>query len=239
MDIYRIEQGLVAQRNTFPGGPPAFFADVTQPTFVMKNAVYTLQTLLGDGVVVSPRITPNKRYNILIEHQIFRCYVVWQNIWIVLLPILGWVAVGGQYNKSPSYLSDFGLIINLYHIATGVGCVYSLAHAQATSGNIFASVTGKWITSFYATTLATNLFATILLAYRIWSIDQRVAHVRSRTSQLRPLLEVVVDSGLLYSVTLITALSCFVAQSTGQYVVLDMVSPECSLKFGIFLLRVF
>jgi len=198
MDIYRIEQGLVAQRNTFPGGPPAFFADVTQPTFVMKNIIYTLQTLLGDGVVI------------------FRCYVVWQNIWVVFLPILGWFAVG----------------------ATGVGCIYSLINARATSGNIFASATGRWITSFYATTLATNLLATILLAYRIWSIDRRLVHVRSRKSPLRPLLEVVVDSGLLYSVTLITALSCFVSASTGQYVVLDMVMPIISIAFYMVIIRV-
>lgn len=107
MDIYRIEQGLVVQRNTFPGGPPAFFADVTQPTFIMKNIVYTLQTLLGDGVVVSLATSSNKRNN-LIQHQIFRCYVVWQNVWIVFIPILGWFAVGGQ---SPYSVSDSGLII--------------------------------------------------------------------------------------------------------------------------------
>jgi hypothetical protein len=53
IDIIRIEQGLVIQRNSFPGGPVAFFADVTQSTFISKSAVFTLQTLLGDGVVVS------------------------------------------------------------------------------------------------------------------------------------------------------------------------------------------
>jgi hypothetical protein len=42
----------VKYRDTYPGGPVAFFADVTQNTFVIKNAIYTLQTLLGDGVVV-------------------------------------------------------------------------------------------------------------------------------------------------------------------------------------------
>jgi hypothetical protein len=47
-----MEQGLVVQRNTFPGGPAAFFADVSQTTFVAKNVIYTLQTLLGDGIVV-------------------------------------------------------------------------------------------------------------------------------------------------------------------------------------------
>ena len=53
IDINRIEQGLVMQRNSFPGGPAAFFADVTQSTFISKSSIYTLQTLLGDGVVVS------------------------------------------------------------------------------------------------------------------------------------------------------------------------------------------
>ncbi|OJA18399.1 hypothetical protein AZE42_09781 [Rhizopogon vesiculosus] len=53
VDIVRIEEGLVKYRDTFKGGPPAFFADVAQVTFVTKNAIYIMQTLLGDGVVVS------------------------------------------------------------------------------------------------------------------------------------------------------------------------------------------
>ena len=52
-DIIRLEEGLVSQRDTFPGGPQAFFADVTQPIFVSRNSIFVLQTLLGDGVVVS------------------------------------------------------------------------------------------------------------------------------------------------------------------------------------------
>jgi len=52
VDIVRIDEGLVKYRDTFPGGPVAFFGDLTQNTFVIKNAIYTLQTLLGDGVVV-------------------------------------------------------------------------------------------------------------------------------------------------------------------------------------------
>ena len=45
----RIEDGLVLYRNS---GPVAFFEDISQNTFVIKNAIYTLQTLVGDGVVV-------------------------------------------------------------------------------------------------------------------------------------------------------------------------------------------
>jgi len=50
--IIHVERGLVKYRDTFPGGPVAFFTDVTQDTFVIKNAIYSAQTLLGDGVVV-------------------------------------------------------------------------------------------------------------------------------------------------------------------------------------------
>lgn len=53
VDIIRIEEGLVKYRNTFPGGPVAFFADGTQETYVIKSAVVVMQTLLGDGVVKS------------------------------------------------------------------------------------------------------------------------------------------------------------------------------------------
>ena len=45
-----------------------------------------------------------------------------------------------------------------------------------------------------------------------------------RQSSLLPVVRVVADAGVLYSVTLAAALGCFVQKSNGQYVVLDMVS---------------
>lgn len=198
IDIIRIEQGLVVQRNTFPGGPQAFFADVAQTTFISKNSIYTLQTLLGDGVVI------------------YRCYMVWRSFKIIALPCLLWCSVA----------------------ASGVGTLYTLSQATATAGNIFAPASARWVTSFYATTLMTNFSSTILLAYRIWSIDKSVSRVRATKGPLRPLLEVVIDSGVLYSVTLLAALSCFGAKSTGQYVVLDMIMPIISIAFYMVIIRV-
>ena len=46
-----------------------------------------------------------------------------------------------------------------------------------------------------------------------------------RHSQLRPILHILVDAGAIYSLTLLVGLVCFVSQTNGQYVVLDMVSP--------------
>jgi hypothetical protein len=50
--IIEVEDGFVKYRDTFPGGPKIFFADFLQKTFIAKNVIYTLQALLGDGVVV-------------------------------------------------------------------------------------------------------------------------------------------------------------------------------------------
>ena len=54
VDIHRIISGLIDNRN-YPGGPALWFTNPSQSTFVTKNAIYSFQTVLGDGVVVSTR----------------------------------------------------------------------------------------------------------------------------------------------------------------------------------------
>jgi hypothetical protein len=55
VDMVRIENGFVKYRDTFPGGPEAYFSDITQPLFLTKNLILTFQTLVGDGVLVGPK----------------------------------------------------------------------------------------------------------------------------------------------------------------------------------------
>ncbi|KAJ8469041.1 hypothetical protein ONZ51_g9251 [Trametes cubensis] len=76
IDIVRVCNGLVYKRDTFPGGPIAFFSSPSENTFIAKNIVYLFQTLLGDGVLI------------------YRCYVVWQSWLIVAFPILLWFWIG-------------------------------------------------------------------------------------------------------------------------------------------------
>ncbi|KAI9461350.1 hypothetical protein HD554DRAFT_2292026 [Boletus coccyginus] len=199
VDIVRLDEGLVKYRDTFPGGPVAFFGDVTQNTFVIKNAIYALQTLVGDGVVI------------------YRCYVVWQSIWIIVLPAVLWCLVA----------------------ATGVCALYSVSQATSDATNIFAKQTGQWITAFYATTLTINLLSSGLLAYRIWTIERSVSSIRvSKKDTMMPVFRVLVDAAILYSVTLFTVLLCFVNANNGQYVVLDMIMPIISIAFYMVLIRV-
>ncbi|KAH7906431.1 hypothetical protein BJ138DRAFT_635681 [Hygrophoropsis aurantiaca] len=195
VNIKRLVDGLVTYRDI---GPLVFFADVAQETFVFKNAVYSLQTLLGDGVVI------------------YRCYVVWQSFWVILLPLMLWCSVA----------------------TAAVGSVYSVSQATVNSGNIFFKETGQWITAFFAFTLTTNLLGSGLLAYRIWTINRNTGTLRSTRSTTMPIVRVLMDAAILYSVTLFTALVCFVCGNNGQYVVLDMITPIISIAFYMVLIRV-
>jgi len=194
IDIIRVTDGLILYRDT---GPVAYFADVSQWTFVAKNYVFTAQTLIGDGVVL------------------YRCYMVWQSKLVMILPVLLWCST----------------------VVTGIASPY--VGSKVTQSEVFGGALSRWITAFWATALATNLLTTLLLVCRIWYVDRKATRLRgNRQSQLRPVLHIIVDAGAFYSVTLLVGLVCFVSQSNGQYVVLDMVTPIVSITFYMVIIRV-
>ena len=122
----------------------------------------------------------------------------------------------------------------------------SVTAQYSNQSGVFAGALQKWITAFWATALSTNLMATrtcshshectfltllpllpVLLICRIWYVDHKATRLRSyQQSQLRPILQILIDAGAIYSLTLLVALICFVSRTNGQYVVLDMVSPS-------------
>ncbi|KAG2088952.1 uncharacterized protein F5147DRAFT_726495 [Suillus discolor] len=75
MTIIHVENGLVKYRDTWPGGPAAFFTDITEETYVIKHALYVSQTVLADGLMI------------------YRCYALWRSIRVIIVPSLLWCAV--------------------------------------------------------------------------------------------------------------------------------------------------
>ncbi|KAG2751636.1 hypothetical protein P692DRAFT_201786843 [Suillus brevipes Sb2] len=120
LDIIRTEYGLVKYRNTYPGGPVAYFADVSQGTYAIKNSIYVVQTLLGDAVAI------------------YRCYVVWQAASVIILPIMLWcgVAVTGALSVyGDSQTSSTGIIsAEVTMECMGVFCAFTLAANLLSSG---------------------------------------------------------------------------------------------------------
>ncbi|KAI0370678.1 hypothetical protein BV20DRAFT_1035661 [Pilatotrama ljubarskyi] len=75
VNIVRLYEGFVGRGSKSPGGPEAYFSDVSQVSFVLKNALYNAQTLILDGVVI------------------FRTYKAWNSFLVVAIPVLGWMGL--------------------------------------------------------------------------------------------------------------------------------------------------
>ncbi|KAG2751868.1 hypothetical protein P692DRAFT_20799754 [Suillus brevipes Sb2] len=198
VDIIRTEEGLVQYRDTFPGGPEAFFAEIARKTFVIKNAIFVSQTLLGDGVVI------------------YRCYVVWQTVWVIILPSMLWFSVA----------------------VTGVYSIYSFSRTTSISGNVFSHATRQWISAFYALTLATNLLSSGLLAYRIWKIERTVANTRTTKMTTTSILRVIMDAAIVYSIALLCTLIGSVCSNNGSLVMIDVLMPIISIAFYMVIIRI-
>ncbi|KAH8078718.1 hypothetical protein BXZ70DRAFT_657639 [Cristinia sonorae] len=148
---------------------------------------------------------------------IYRCYMVWQSWWIVAVPILGWLGLLGLT----------------------VGVNYTLSHAVLTAGNIFATDTGRWVTAVYATTLAVNILATALLAFRIWYIQRKSQqYMTGRHDSLHLVVRIVLESGAIYSATVICGLVTFLLNNPGVYIILDLLSPIICIVFNLIIVRV-
>lgn len=145
--------GFVINADTFPGGPVDFFADMTQTTFIIKNAVYILQTLLGDAVVVGSH---DNQYDIPFSSQIkqiYRCYSVWRRLRFIVLPMVLWCAAFGVLYMC--YSPDDP---NPLSTAISAGFLYNLLYATDPE-DVFLLDIRKWVIPFYLLTMVTNLLS--------------------------------------------------------------------------------
>ncbi|KAG2136634.1 hypothetical protein DEU56DRAFT_355685 [Suillus clintonianus] len=196
--IIHLENGLVRYRDTWSGGPAAFFADVTTETYVIKHGLLILQTVLADAVMV------------------YRCYVLWQSIRIIILPSILWCSI----------------------VATGIRAVYGNSQAISNPGDVFATNVEEWIIAFFSSTLSTNLVCSGLLVYRIWKIERDVSRARVTKSTIMPIVRVLVDAAVLYSVVLVGFLISFLTKTSGEAILSDLVVPIISITFYMVLIRI-
>ena len=57
IDIVRLVDAFIVFANASPIGPVGYLSNTSQWTFVARQYVFTMQTLLGDGVIVCVRDT--------------------------------------------------------------------------------------------------------------------------------------------------------------------------------------
>ncbi|KAK0206776.1 hypothetical protein DFS33DRAFT_1381870 [Desarmillaria ectypa] len=149
---------------------------------------------------------------------IWRAYVVWQTPWIVVPPIVIWIGF----------------------IVAAVGELLSMKNTVPSIEGLFAPNVQAWSTAALALTMSCNLLSTFLLAYRLWTLEKESSEgSRShKTPMLKPLLVVVVDTGLLYSVWVFVAFLTDVLGSRFEYVFDNSLPSIISIVFFTVLLRI-
>ncbi|KAK0461905.1 uncharacterized protein EV420DRAFT_1640207 [Desarmillaria tabescens] len=190
--IRRRYQGFVLlSGSSYPGGPSAFFENVTTTAILLRNISWDL--------------------------QIWRAYVVWQTPWIVIPPIVIWVGF----------------------IVAAVGELLSMKNTVPSIEGLFAPSVQAWSTAALALTMSCNLLSTFLLAYRLWTLEKESSGgSRHNVSMMKPILVVVVDTGLLYSVWVFVAFITDVLGSRFEYVFDNSLPSIISIVFFTVLLRI-
>ncbi|KAJ8502153.1 hypothetical protein ONZ51_g158 [Trametes cubensis] len=149
----------------------------------------------------------------------YRLYIVWNRTWwIVIVPAL----------------------LVLSTAVTGIGVCVEIGLTKP--GNpIFASNLQPWIRTFFALSLTTNLFATVLIIGRIMWANRRVREYRANGAMVGShwnVVEIVIQSAAVYSAALIAMLGTYLANSNAQYVCLDIIQPLIGIVFTLIIIRV-
>ncbi|KZP11419.1 hypothetical protein FIBSPDRAFT_837549 [Athelia psychrophila] len=120
-------------------------------------------------------------------------------------------------------------------VVCGAGTLVSFS--QVTSADsIFMTELHSWVVSFFAITLFTNLVATFLIAFKIWTTHRRAGAISG--ASLLPTLVIVVESGVIYSATLVVLISLYLSGNFAQYIALDAVTQIIGVVFSLVIVRV-
>ena len=119
-------------------------------------------------------------------------------------------------------------------IATGSGILAIIFNAS-NEKTVKIFYLDSWGKSFFSASLAANFVATSLLALKIWQVHHNTGGCSCSISETVPyrLGRVFVDSGMLYSMTLLITLILFAWNSNGQYIMVDCVRHSLLLSIAI------
>ncbi|OJA13761.1 hypothetical protein AZE42_01554 [Rhizopogon vesiculosus] len=198
--------------------PELYFEDVSKAT--NKMALNELETLFGDAILI------------------YRCYVVWQRTDVIIIPIIGWIAVAGAYgelhrldtqqtaprvsgytDRFPDRSGKMGSFILLN------GFRYEFSYNQLRSFQLFPAVE-----------FSDNLYLGIL-ALKLWLVHRRSSGVLMTRSKVYPIMRIIMESGALYSLTLVTMLATYLSSSNSAYILTDVICQIIPITFFLIIVR--
>lgn len=133
---------------------------------------------------------------------IYRCWVIYGRRWVaVSLPMLLWVGI---------------VIAGSFQIFWQATLEKDLASADLLSSKMFQ----RWVVAFAALSLVLNTITTSMIVYKIWSVSRGVVGFSSanvRSSRLTMVMEVVIESALLYTLDVFITFVADVSKSLIVY----------------------
>nr|VWO98255.1 Cytochrome P450 monooxygenase CYP52X1 [Ganoderma boninense] len=149
---------------------------------------------------------------------IYRCYIVYSGSWLAVAPLcILWAA---------------GIVMEVFT------CVLEFSiHGDATKLINSVQIT-PFVTSMLAITLALNTIATSLIVYKIWSIEHRSKVVfaitgGTDTTRLRRAMHIIIESGLMYTVSVVILFILYLTSNNAQFAVSD-----CGIAFNLIIIRI-
>ena len=161
---------------------------------VVRDALYTINTWLTDGYLVSELSTISSLLIIEPNHnQLFRCFIVWSGPWqyfVIILPVL-------------LYLASVSCSVALLVFSGSPGSTYSTEIVQAFG------------TSNWSISLALNAGLTALIACRLIYYRKRIQRVLGpkHGSVYGAILAISIECSLLYASFALLQLVFFVTNS--------------------------
>ncbi|EMD35416.1 hypothetical protein CERSUDRAFT_116183 [Gelatoporia subvermispora B] len=146
---------------------------------------------------------------------VYRTFVVWRrNVYLVAIPFM-------------LFLAD---------IAMSAWATWSLTQVKLGDNVLLADVTLR-AKYFYALTLALNLICTLLISYRIWSIQGGVNGAVSGL-RLSRVIHILIESAASYSALLIVLIIASATGTPALFIVLNSTSPVIGIVFSSVIVRV-
>jgi len=149
---------------------------------------------------------------------IYRCYVVWGfSIKIIILPLILLIAT-----SVCAYIAVFN---------------FSQIHPGQ---NVFAINIAEWGTALFSLSLATNIIVTFLIAGRIWWISRKACKLLGKEIRRKynHTVAIVLESGAIYSVSLMTLLILYCSKTNAQYIVYDALAQIMGIVPTLIIVRV-
>jgi hypothetical protein len=154
VDFVRILQAFIYALPNTQDGAIGYYSEIQSPLYVVTKVLYTVQTTLGDGVLVCLFTTSLQDILILKKEQVWRLYIVYEKKLWFTAPFMALLVV------------NLSILVYCFFLRTRsdtfpvVGLICCETVSRAAPGETVFSAARQWIVTFFSLTMCINVLCT-------------------------------------------------------------------------------